>query len=175
MVLYTIPILNFYGVILGYSPYLILKANLSHPYKSNLANSIVSNFKVYISTPTSDRLKYYRHKNCFSQSYIAKVLGISACSYKSYEALNRFYYDVDKLQILADLYKIHITDLLDGYNLFLYNGQGEQIRKKRQAMNLSQLEFGKLLGVGRRTIGKWENDESTILKGTWEKIMGIES
>ncbi|MFI3115030.1 MAG: helix-turn-helix transcriptional regulator [Clostridia bacterium] len=134
----------------------------------------MSNFNADIDTHISERLKYYRHKNCYLQSDIAKILGISAKCYKTYENISRDYYDTDKLQILADLYEIHITDLLDEYNLFLYNGQGEQICKKRQAMNLSQLEFGKLLGVGRRAVGKWENDESVIFKDTWERILGVE-
>jgi len=64
--------------------------------------------------------------------------------------------------------KYLITDLLDDYNLFLYNGQEQQIRKLRKSMGLTQYEFGKLYGVNRRTIERWENEKVQIFKSTWK-------
>jgi len=35
-------------------------------------------------------------------------------------------------------------------------------------MGLTQYEFGKLYGVNRRTIERWENEKVQIFKSTWK-------
>ena len=70
---------------------------------------------------------------------------------------------------IAELYGIDVTDLLDDFNTFLYNGQGKQIRQRRKAMNLTQSEYAKHLGVPIGTLKKWEQDRVHIYKSAWEK------
>jgi DNA-binding XRE family transcriptional regulator len=64
--------------------------------------------------------------------------------------------------------------LVDKYNLFLYNGQGRQIRALRQSLGLTKKEFGKLYGFHVHTVNQWENDNIQILKSTWAKLFGNE-
>ena len=65
----------------------------------------------------------------------------------------------------------HITDLLDEYNRFLYDGQGWQIRKIRKSMGLTQYQFGKLYGVSAGAVKRWESGKVRVTKGTWERLI----
>lgn len=40
--------------------------------------------------------------------------------------------------------------------------QGERVKKIRQALNLSQTEFGNILGIGKQFISKIENNTSLL-------------
>ena len=62
-----------------------------------------------------------------------------------------------------------VTDLLDGFNLFLYNGQGRQIREKRNRLGITQREYAPLLGIPLGTLKKWEQNKRRIFKSTWER------
>ena len=81
------------------------------------------------------------------------------------------YYPIDKLSRIAELLEVDITDLLDEYNRFLYDGQGWQIRKIRKSMGLTQYQFGKLYGVSAGAVKRWESGKVRVTKGTWERII----
>lgn len=72
---------------------------------------------------------------------------------------------------IAEFYNIDIKKLLDSYNLFLYNGQGRQIKELRSSLNLTQYEFGKLLGVKSYMVKNWENEKVRICKSSWKKLI----
>lgn len=121
----------------------------------------------------SDKLRYYRHKKGLRQKDVAEKTGIHIAAYCGYEQEDRkIPYPFDKLSKIAQLFSIEITDLLDEYNLFLYNGQGRQIRAFRQSLGLTKEEFAKLYGFHAYTVNKWENDTIQILKSTWVKLFG---
>ncbi|MFI3226038.1 MAG: helix-turn-helix transcriptional regulator [Clostridia bacterium] len=120
-----------------------------------------------------DKLRYFRVINGFCQKEVAEFLGIAPRTYKAYENPRKKNYEVEVLQKLANLYQVPDEEIFDDYHLFFKNGQGDQIYKKRQAMNLSQLEFGRLLGVGRKTIGKWERGEARVSSEVWERVCKI--
>ena len=64
-----------------------------------------------------------------------------------------------------------IEDLPDEYNLFLYRGQGWQIKALRDGMGLTQLAFSKFHGIDSRKVNLREGDKVKITKGTWEKLL----
>ena len=72
---------------------------------------------------------------------------------------------------LSELFFIPVTDLLDEYNLFLYNGQGEQIKKMRETRNMSQREFARRLGVPYGTLQQWEQNRVQMFKSAWRNLM----
>lgn len=47
---------------------------------------------------------------------------------------------------------------------------GEQIKKRRLELNLTQKELGERLGVSQQMIGHWENNRDTLKLTTIEKI-----
>ena len=119
----------------------------------------------------ADKLRYYRHKKALRQRDVAEKTGIHIAAYCGYEQEDRkIPYPLDKLSKIAALFGVAITDLLDQYNLFLYNGQGQQIRALRQSLGLTKKEFGKLYGFHPHTVNQWENDSIQILKSTWVKL-----
>ena len=123
----------------------------------------------------ADKLRYYRHKKALRQKDMAEKTGTHLATYCAYELEDRkIPYPLDQLSKIAELFGIEVTDLLDDYNLFLYNGQGRQIRAWRQSLGLTKREFGKLYGFHAHTVNQWENDNIQILKSTWVKLFDNE-
>ena len=115
-------------------------------------------------TTTADKLRYYRYKKSLLQREVAEYAGINENTYIHYESTGHDYYPVDKLSRIAELLEVDITDLLDEYNRFLYDGQGRQIRKIRKSMGLTQHQFGKLHGVNTGTVKRWESGKIRVSK-----------
>lgn len=102
---------------------------------------------------------------------VAEYAGINESTYIHYENPEHDYYPVDKLSRIAESLEVDITDLLDEYNRFLYDGQGWQIRKIRKSMGLTQYQFGKLYGVSAGAVKRWESGKVRVTKGTWERLI----
>lgn len=122
-------------------------------------------------TTTADKLRYYRYKKSLLQREVAEYAEINKNTYIHYENPDHDYYPIDKLSRIAELLEVDITDLLDEYNQFLYNGQGWQIRKIRKSKGLTQYQFGKLYGVSAGAVKQWENGKVRVSKGTWENFL----
>ena len=84
-----------------------------------------------ILNTTAEKLRWYRLKNGYLQSEIADMIGVCRSTYIHYEEPSRKFYELDKLQLLADLYQVDIKCLLDDYMVFTYKGQGRQIKTLR--------------------------------------------
>jgi len=161
---------NTHGVV-NYAPLYIHSFNLFQPHKLVDAEK----FNITYSDPsqlitTADKLRYYHYKKALLQRDIADYAGIDRSTYNSYEHDERDYYPLEHLTKITEILDVNIEDLLDDYNMFLYQGQGRQIKELRKSMKLTQYEFGKLHGVNRRTIERWENEKVQIFKSTWEKL-----
>lgn len=118
----------------------------------------------------SEKLKWYRIQNGLLQRDVAKVMGIDRTTYSHYEGNILEAYPLDKLAKAASIFNINITNLLDDYNLFLYHGQGEQIKRLRKSMKLTQSEFAKYISVPLGTLKKWEQNRVNVQKKTFEKL-----
>ena len=121
-------------------------------------------------TTTADKLRYYRYQKALLQRDVAVSIGICLPTYRNYEHQNHYSYPIEHLQKISGIFNVDIEALLDDYNLFLYRGQGWQIKALRENMGLSQLEFAKLYGADSLKVKRWETDEVQILKSTWEKL-----
>lgn len=127
-------------------------------------------FNIQFSNPAmlqtiADKLWYYNIKNpCFKRE-VAEYAEINKSTYIHYENPEHDYYPIDNLSRIAELLEVDITDLLDEYNQFLYNGQGWQIRKLRKSMGLTQYQFGKLHSVGDGAVKRWEIGRARVSKG----------
>lgn len=119
----------------------------------------------------ADKLKWYRYKNMLLQREVAEHAGIDRSTYIHYECAEHDYYPIEKLKRIAEQFEIDVTELLDGYNRFLYDGQGWQIRKIRKDMGLTQYQFGKLHGVSAGAVKRWESESVRVTKGTWERLI----
>lgn len=123
---------------------------------------------------TAEKLRWFRYKNRMLQIEVAQAIGIDRKTYINYEKVEHRAYPHENLKLIAKLYSIDFIDLLDEYNMFLYNGQGKQIQAIRKSMNLNRDKFATLFGVKHKTIENWENETVTVSKKTWRKLYNLE-
>ncbi len=124
-------------------------------------------------TNISDKLKYYRYQKSLHQKDVAAYIGMDRATYSSYEESGRDYYPIENMQKIAKLFGVPVTELLDDYNLFLYNGQGQQVKKIRKSLHLTQAEFAQRLGVQTAMVKRWEQGKVRMFKGTWKKVISL--
>lgn len=124
-------------------------------------------------THTADKLKWHRYSKGIHQKDVAEYAGIDRSTYIRYESGELDFYPIEKLKLIAQLYNIDVTELLDEYNRFLYKGQGQQIRALRKSMGLTRNQFGSLFNLSSSNIKNWETDRCRIFKTTWKKLKKI--
>ncbi len=116
-----------------------------------------------------DRLRWCRHHMGLMQKEVAERIGISRGMYMDFEAGYVDYYPKEIVDRLAALYQVSPTDFLDAYNLFLYNGQGRQIREYRMRLGMNKKPFADMLHVDVSSLRTWESDRKRMTKHTWER------
>lgn len=103
-------------------------------------------------THTADKLRWYRYSKGIHQTDVAEYAGIDRSTYIRYESGDLDFYPIEKLKLIAQLYNIDVTELLDEYNMFLYKGQGQKIRALRKSMGLTRNQFGSLFNLSSSNI-----------------------
>jgi len=157
-----------------YSPLYVHKVQFLRPRQLSEAEK----FNIRFPTPdlltnTADRLRYYRYKKALLQREVADHAGLDRTTYSAYEESLREKYDLHKLEKIATLFDIHITDLLDEYNYFLYRGQGPQVRSIRKSLKLTQRNMGILLGVTASAVKAYESERICMFRSTYEKLIAL--
>ena len=159
---------NISGVV-KYAPLFIHSFRLLSPHhlleatKFNIRFSDASEI-----TEIADKLRYHRYRKALLQREVADLIGIERSTYIHYEEYGHDYYPLENMEKLAALFDIPVTELLDDFNMFLYNDQGKQIREKRFALNMTQCEYADMLGVHIENLKKWEQNRVQVFKSTWE-------
>lgn len=123
----------------------------------------------------SDKLKWYRINSGLLQRDVAKAMEVDRTTYSRYEDNILEAYPIDKLSKAAKLFGIDVTSLLDDFNLFLYNGQGKQIKGLRKSMQLTQSQFAKYIDTPLGTLKKWEQNKVSIQKKTFKKLFQLQN
>lgn len=141
-----------------------------NPMSREAAEFLNSNPNPDLLKNTGEKLRWYRYKNNLLQKDVADKIGVYRNTYIHYENNAIDLYPMDKLKKLANLFGVNIKKLLDDYNLFLYNGQGKQIKALRNAIGLTVSEFARLYNTTPNTVRNWENNKVIILKSTFEKL-----
>lgn len=157
-----------------YAPFYIHSFRLVQPHTIVEAEK----FNIRYTDPsqinnTSDKLRWYRYRCGLRQKDVAEYAGIERTTYSSYEEVGRDYYPIEVMQKIAQLFSVPVTELLDKFNLFLYNGQGRQIKQMRAIKEMTQKEYAKYLGVPFGTLQQWEQDRVAISKSTWENLVWL--
>lgn len=139
---------------------------LSDSEKYNIINSNLSQL-----ITVSEKLRYHRHKNGLLQKEVADYAGIDRPTYSGYEEEVRDYYPIGVLTRIAELFEVDVTDLLDEYNTFLYNGQACQLKAFRKKMKLTQADLASLVGINTSNVKRWEQNKIRITKKMWLRIL----
>lgn len=121
----------------------------------------------------SDKLKWYRTNKGLRQCEVAESIGVNRTTYARYEENDIETYPLGKLDKIAKLFQVDITNLLDDYHLFLYNGQGQQIKKLRKSFRLTQSEFAKYINIPLSTLKNLEQNKNNISKKLFKQIIGL--
>ncbi len=85
-----------------------------------------------------NRLKYYRQKNNYSQKEIAKYLLITQPSYSNIET-GKIRLNFDYANLLATLYKIPVSELIDDKNAIYISDEDFKILVKAKKV-ISDIE-----------------------------------
>ncbi len=121
-------------------------------------------------TCTADKLRWYRLTNGYLQKEIADITGIYRSTYGHYENIEQKLYDIDYLQKIADIYKIDITCLLDDYMMFMYKGQGMQIKALRKSLGLTQDLLADLFNTPKSNVKHREQERCFMQYDNFVKI-----
>lgn len=157
--------------VVTYAPFYIHSFRLVAPHK--LVEAEKFNIRYMASSQidnTPDRLRWYRYQKGLLQADVAAYVGIDRVTYSRYEEGVHEYYPIEIMDRIAELFGVPVTALLDEYNLFLYYGQGKQIRFMRELRRMSVGEYAKQLGIYSSNLRRWENDEIRIKKRSWELL-----
>jgi DNA-binding XRE family transcriptional regulator len=103
------------------------------------------------------------------QEEAAQRVGISRRQYFDLETGAVEHYEKEMVDKLAALFGVPPTDFLDEYNLFLYKGQGEQVREYRVRCGLEQGPMARALHVDVRMLQAWETEQKQMTRASWEK------
>lgn len=156
-----------------FAPFYIHSFRLTAPHKLAEAEK----FNIRYTAPsqidnTPDRLRWYRYQKGLLQADVAAYAGIDRVTYSRYEEGVHEYYPIEIMAKVAELFEVSVTELLDEYNLFLYYGQGRQIRLMREMRGMSISEYARQLGIYDSNLRRWENGEKRITKRSWQLLRG---
>ena len=120
-----------------------------------------------------DKIRWLRLQRGLTQQEAADLLGVGRSTYIDYEIGTIERFDLQVIRRMSLLYQVPIDDLLDKYNTFLMNGQGEQMKQWRMNLGYSCKEMGKYLGVAASNIVAWEKEEKIMTRKLWERCFGF--
>ncbi len=107
-------------------------------------------------------MRYCRYRLMLTQKQVAERVGISKNKYFNLENGQCNCYDIKTMDKLAKLFGVSVYDLLDDYNWFLAQGQGNAIKKIRKSLNLSAKEFAAFLKIDCRKLQQWETEQNQV-------------
>ncbi|MBQ4265819.1 MAG: helix-turn-helix transcriptional regulator [Clostridia bacterium] len=120
-----------------------------------------------------DRIRWLRLQRGLTQQEAADLLGVGRSTYIDYEIGTIERFDLQVIRRMSLLYQVPMDDLLDKYNIFLMNGQGEQMKRWRMNLGYSCKAMGKYLGVATSNIVAWEKEEKIMTRKLWERCFGF--
>ncbi len=123
-----------------------------------------------LPTKTSDKLKYFRYQKGLIQKEVADFADMDRGSYSNFESAHRDYYNKDKILKIAEILEVDVTDLVDEYNLFLYDKPDLALKNLRKSQGLTQSEFAKKYNLTLHTVKGIEQGIQLMYKSTWEKL-----
>ena len=103
------------------------------------------------------------------QSEVARLIGVERSFYVHLENGELDCWSRETVDKLAELFRVPVQDLLDDYNRFLYDGQGQAITALRHKCGMSKRAFAGYLGVHRFQLQQWESGVKRVSRGSWKK------
>ena len=110
-------------------------------------------------------LKKLREDNNLSQEELGEIVGVSDKTISSWE-INRTEPKMEIIKLLASYFEVTIDYLINGDNNPHENeiSLGHKIKTLRKEKGLTQEELGKLIGVQKSAVAKYENNRVENIK-----------
>lgn len=116
-----------------------------------------------------DRLRWCRHSRGLMQTEVAQQIGMSDSVYKNIEEGLTQHIPREMVERLAQFYHVPVTDFLDEFNQFLYDGQAKRIRAYREKFGMGRKPFARSTGIPIRSLQEWESGKKVISRKCWEQ------
>lgn len=116
-----------------------------------------------------DRLRWCRYSKGLLQTEVAEIAGVSRAVYMDAEMGATQQIPLTMVEKLATFYDVPMTDFLDEYNRFLYDGQAFRIRACREAIGMRRKPFAREMGIPIRSLQDWESGAKTLSRKSWER------
>ena len=153
-----------------FAPLYILSFRVTAAKKISEAFSLNRKYRHYEDIASiPDRLRWRRHELGLLQKEVAAKIGVTRSVYNSLETSETQSCDPEVLNRLAALYRVPVSDLLDGYSRFLLSGQGQAIQQLRASLNMTREQFADHLHTDVRNILAWETEKKRISRRMWER------
>lgn len=153
-----------------YAPLYILSFALCAPRKILEAMRFQQHYRRYEEIQNiPDRLRWCRHSRGLRQVEVAEIAGVTRSVYIDIECGITQHIPRSMMERLADFYGVPMTDFMDEFNQFLYDGQANRIRTCREGMGLSQKSFSQATGIPLTSLRAWEDGTKVISRRCWEQ------
>lgn len=149
------------------APLLVRSFRLITPHRLKDAQRLNRDYRQLTTVP--DKLRWLRYSKGLLQSEVAEMIGVTRAVYGDIESGITQNVPVDAAAKLAQIYDVPVTDFLDEYNLFLYDGQAVRIRAYRESLGLKRKPFARAMGIPIRSLQEWERGEKVISRKSWER------
>jgi len=125
--------------IVRYAPLFIHSFALCAPRKILEATQFNQRYRRYEEIDNvPDRLRWCRHSRRLMQVEVADKVGMTHSVYKAIEEGFTQHIEPEKVDRLAQFYGVPVTDFLDEFNHFLYDGQAVRIRAYRESFGMGK-------------------------------------
>ncbi len=156
--------------IVRYAPLYIHSFVLCAPRKILEATQFNQRYRRYEEIDNvPDRLRWCRHSKGLMQVEVADKVGMTHSVYKAIEEGFTQHVEPDKVDRLAQFYGVPVTDFLDEFNHFLYDGQAVRIRAYRESFGMGKKPFARKMGIPVRCLQEWESGRKVISIKCWER------
>ena len=153
-----------------YAPLFVHSFALCAPRKILEATQFNQRYRRYEEIDNvPDRLRWCRHSKGLLQAEVAEIVGVTKAVYKDIECGITQHLPPAMAEKLAGFYQVPMTDFMDEFNRFLYDGQADRIRAYRESLGLGRKPFSRATGIPIRCLREWESGRKQISRKSWEK------
>lgn len=149
------------------APLLVRRFRLIAPHRLKDAQRLNRDYQQLTTVP--DKLRWFRYSKGLLQSEVAEMIGVTRVVYGDIESGITQIIPPEAASRLAQLYEVPVTELMDAYNRFLYDGQAVRIRSYRESLGLKRKPFARAMGIPIRSLQEWERGEKVISRKSWER------
>ena len=150
-----------------FAPLYIHSFRLCAPHK--ILESTMKTYRSYEEIAgIPDRLRWLRHSKGLMQREIAQIAGVSRSVYIDIECGITRRLPGCLILNLSQFYGVPVSDFLDDYNQFLFDGQAQRIQAYRKKLGMGRKPFCRHTGIPLSSLRGWEDGKKEVSFKCWE-------